>query len=514
LSYEFDYETGGVLLTLAVADAVRRKLGIEKCTAAEERRIVNAAERLKIGIAESGKASVVISEIGGIDYDVALSEAEFAEIVAPFAEAAVAVAKRAAGAAKVDMVEVIGGGSQLPQITQALQAGLGLPIGTALDPEITLAKGGGYFAQFYHSLSRFPEVKIGEPASLRGISLMTIDEERQVCERGNPWPGVVEIAPNQQIFMLTVDARDSRPGLKSNGFGFFIDPVPEKIKVFLRQRPFEVLDTQHCNASGCRRVSLQPSINPETPSELVGIFASDEVQSELQNRTIKKTRDLALRVLDEVANNRSFRVFSSPDERIVIIRKAESAKKCADGFSKVCKSFAQITANFTDLEAVIKPVYARMHANASVVHAYNVLLATIQLARNATKFDWPQTKAFLDPRTLARFHEIIDEQEQFLSDAVNRTRSQPRWKDLEIGPDDYNGRTVRLFTAYEQVEAMTTDTSLKGEEWTDPFGDDPFQGKGERIEGLRSMTLHAISSRLGDTLVAKRKEWFENRKEL
>jgi hypothetical protein len=102
-------------------------------------------------------------------------------------------------------------------------------------------------------------------------------------------------------------------------------------------------------------------------------------------------------------------------------------------------------------------------------------------------------------RTLARFHELVDEQEQFLAFAVNRTRSQPRWKNVEIGPDDSNGRTVRLFTAYEQVEAMAAD------EWTDPFGSDPFSEGEGHIEGLRS-----ISSRLGETLTAKRKEWFSD----
>jgi hypothetical protein len=342
---------------------------------------------------------------------------------------------------------------------------------------------------------------------------MTIDEERHVCERGQPWPGVVEIAPNQQIFMLTIDSKDCRPGLRSNGFGFFIDPVPEKVKIFLRQRPFEISDTEHCNATGCRRVSLQPSLNPETPSELIDLFASEEVQSELQNRTIQKTLDLAIRVLSEVANNHSFRVFSSRDERVAIIKKAESAKNCASEFSKSCKSFAQITANFTDLESSIAPVYSRIRANASVVHAYNVLLATIQLCRNATKFDWPRTKPFLHPSTLARFHEIIDEQETFLAYAVNRTRAQPRWKDLEVGPDDYNGRTVRLFAAYEQVEAMKPDEADPAE-WTDPFGSDPFAQDSKQIEGLRSFSLHAISTRLGDTLVAKRKEWFSDQEGL
>jgi actin-like ATPase involved in cell morphogenesis len=508
LSYEFNYETGGIFLTLALADRIKQKIGIENCTAAEDRRIVNAAERLKLALSNGENASVFISDIRGADRPVEVTVAEFTTIVAPFAAAVVDIAKRAVGGAKVDIVEVIGGGSKLKQMRTALRAALGLPVGTTLDPDTTLTKGGGYFAQFYHSASRFPDVAVNEPASLQGVSLMTVEDERPIVERGQPWPEAVEIPPNHQIFMFTVDAKDSRPGLRSNGFGFFIDPVPEKVKLFLRQRPFEIQNTQHCNASGCFQVRLQPSLNPETPSELIDLFASSEVQAELQNRTIKKTLDLAVRVLGEVANNRSFRVFSSHDDRLSVIKKAEAAKKCAEDFSRSCKSFAQITANFTNLEAAIAPVYARMRANESAVHAYNVLLATVQLARNATQFDWPRTKPFLRPRTLARFLELTEEQEQFLAFGVNRTRSQPRWKDLEIGPDDYNGRTVRLFSAYEQVEAMTDDESGDGDEWTDPFGGDPFaEGEG-RIPGLRSMALRSISSRLGDTLTAKRKEWF------
>jgi hypothetical protein len=161
---------------------------------------------------------------------------------------------------------VIGSGAHLTDLVSGLQSSLGLPVATNFDPDETLVKGGDYYAQFYHSVSRFPEVKISEPNSLVTTSLMTLKGEEKICEKGKPCNTTYDFDRDGQILALTLDSADARPGLRSLAQGYFVQKVPERVRLFRRQRPFDIADTEHCNASGCHWMPLQPSFNSETPS--------------------------------------------------------------------------------------------------------------------------------------------------------------------------------------------------------------------------------------------------------
>jgi hypothetical protein len=492
LSYVCDYDAGGILLTLSIQAKMKKEFGYESYTKADDHRMTNAAERLKVFLTRGEEVATVVVEVHGEDRKFQMTRDEFAQIVEPYVAKAVEVAKAASGDIRPDSVEVIGGGAKMGQMIAGLSAGLGRQVWKAFDPDTTLAKGGAYFAQFAHGVRLFPEVSIEEPNPLVSVSLLTGDRTVKLCERGRSCTLQAMVDGKAKIFSIAVDPQDLRPGLRTTTFGFLYEKQPGPINVTFSYPPFAVAGCQYCNTSGCTPVNLQPSREIPRPSDLAAVFGTNESVTRYRQRAMKRTLDLAGRVLEEAARKDGLPVFTTHPELITIIRKAEHAQKCITEYGKACFSWAQVNANITGLEKAIAPVYARISQNASIKAADALLSDTIELVLNATEFDWKKTKPFLAQQTIERLLAIVDEADEWLEEVRRGERVRDLWKFSDVGPDEYDARTLRLFRAYHRVEGMTN--APEGE-WTDPF----IEVQAEPLEDARLQraqeNLQAVSDR-------------------
>jgi hypothetical protein len=167
-----------------------------------------------------------------------------------------------------------------------------------------------------------------------------------------------------------------------------------------------------------------------------------------------KSRAFAGGVLQDSGNNVTFQAFCTHAELLVIIRKAEDAQRCIDGYGKVCHSWMQVNANVTGLEAVAEPVYERIQRNASVAAAAALLADTVELVLNTTEFDWPRTKPFVGRETLGNLTAIVADAEEWLWATLASAGRRELWQPLEVGAEEYDRRTLRLFRAYQTIEEM------------------------------------------------------------
>jgi hypothetical protein len=148
------------------------------------------------------------------------------------------------------------------------------------------------------------------------------------------------------------------------------------------------------------------------------------------------------------------------------------------------------------LENIVQPVYNRIANNVSVNRGFNILFGVVAIAKNTSTYNWPTEKKFLDPRTTARFNELVEEEDHWLKSAVAKTRNQPPWTDWEIGAEEYELRAAKLFKAYKIVEGMEADNE---NEWKDPFGTeageekDPEMAKKAALLALRMSYSEIVS---------------------
>ncbi|OHT00451.1 hypothetical protein TRFO_32856 [Tritrichomonas foetus] len=456
LSYSIDYNTGGVFITKAICEHMENKMKFKAKSLGEKRRLFDACERLKKLLSDENEAIVIANEIEGIDRTLHLTRNELNTIISPFITEALNVARNATHGMAFDEIEVIGGSSKIPKFVDSLRIGLSASsIGQSFDPEHALTKGAGYLLQFITEISKYPNVQISEPHSIFNISLLTMSESFNVCNLGKECKKSLQIPGNSSAILFDIDANEARPGLAQYSYGFFIDVVEGPISLTFMHHPFGLYNIEHCNSTGCHQMSLQLLMNPEGPTRIFEMFISEEYRQERVEEIKKKIRSLSEKVLADVQKNHTFRFFSNYTQRLEIIRCAESAKKWLnDNEFRDGVSPSNFTEQIDILEKTINPVYERIAANSSLVKAANMFLRTLSMAKNGSTIEWPETKPFLDKRTLTRYNELVQEMEEWFNETVAIVRKSPPYLERPIKPSAYDDRAMKLFDWYRIVDAI------------------------------------------------------------
>ena len=454
LAYEFDFETGGYFLTLKIAEWIKDKLKLEGLTEAEEMRVIHAAERLKIGVAEDGEATVVIPEIKALDRNVVMTTDELKELMEQFVDEAVRVAKKASQGLNIDFVEVYGGGTNYKGMVEGIKTKLGLSvIGRNLLSQHVLTKGGAYFMQFEHQVSRYQEVKIRQPNTLADLSLMTLDDDDVVCKKGTKCPEHWDLNGSGRFFVITLANEHCRQGIKHTGQGFLFDEVPGMIRVHFTAYPYQVKYAEKKDGDEWKPLSYRQTMNPESPTDVLNFYLRAETRERQREKLKDRLLTLTKKVLEDVQKDRSFRFFSSNEQRLEIVRTAEAAKNWAEVDGPNCTALGEFTSRIGAVDSISKPVYDRIAKNTTFLMSIKLIYTTI-IVGNDTRNEWPNRKSFVDPRTFDRFCEILNETETWMHWAINHTRSSPPWLPIELQPEEVERKALRLFEALKIVDEM------------------------------------------------------------
>lgn len=467
LSYVIDYQTGGIFLTKSIINFIKNKTRIrQEPTEAENFRLFMGAEKLKIQISSNDEATTVISEIRGLDRTVTLTRPEFEEIVQPYVQDVINVVKNASDGIPYDEIELIGGGSHDMAFYNGIKNATQARVLKTFDPDNALAKGGAYGLQFSNDVSRYQTVKVNYSRALMNLTLTTLVNTYPLCVKDGQCKYLQKITGDSQAIMFDYDKNLTRPGLKSSSFGYFVDVVKEPIILRFSQTPYDLLDIQNCNKTGCHHLGLTPLMPPDGPSEIFTLFAEDDKNEDRIKELKKEILDLCNKTLYDVQKNKTFRYFSNYNQRLEIIRAAERSKQYVEDYGEVIDSVANLTSTLMKLKDIVDPVIERISANTSLVRSANMFMQTIQMIQNTTRDEWPVNKTFLDRRTVKRFAEIFNETMQWYKDSIQLVRNSPPYLPRPVVPNDYDDRGMKLYNYFRKVDELERMKKRTGYKYT------------------------------------------------
>jgi hypothetical protein len=206
-----------------------------------------------------------------------------------------------------------------------------------------------------------------------------------------------------------------------------------------------------------------------SPPDLAIAFTSSSNQTE---SVAIRASTFARQVLEEIRANLSVRTFSTHPLRLAIIRTAEAAKNCVERFGTACTTFTQVSANLTELERLIAPVYARISEKSSVVEALKNLYDAIDLCRNAARSWWPVAKPWLDRRLITALEQLVEQIKEWTAASVARIQTEYPALGWTVTSRDFRARAVKLFDAYWRIDGIEKPLKRVRRERVGDEGDD------------------------------------------
>jgi molecular chaperone DnaK len=163
IGHDGDNFLGGRDFDVALVDHLVAKLGAETGTRLERANPAHAsalarlkafAEEAKIELSRSAETLVVVEGLdlgaGELDaHELALTQDELGELVAPLVERSIRVCERllaAHGVKKLERIVLVGGPTLMPALRARLEHAFGAPFGVGLDPMQLVAQGAALFA--------------------------------------------------------------------------------------------------------------------------------------------------------------------------------------------------------------------------------------------------------------------------------------------------------------------------------------------------------------------------------
>jgi hypothetical protein len=439
LSYVVDENAGGDYLTITLVELVRRRANVGETTLAEDRRLLAAAEKIKIGLSEAETIDVIASDIGGIDRPVTVTRSDLEGYARDgLAEAVVRTAKKASEGLKVDNVEAIGGSSAVPIVMEGLrQEFRGITINWTLEPLAAIALGAA------HSFGRRKAV-IRDRAQLYQVAVTLDGETFEMCRPGEECktelsvPGissqmVLKYSPHSLMGNLAALSQEFR--ISRNRYG--------NVTLKFQSRPFRFSALDKCNES-CVPGRFVLEDGPEFDPLLLRLFRSPQARVLRVAELRAEVEELSLRVLDEVAKNVSVRAFTNHSQRLDIIRCAERHKNWIrlQGVSNLSHS-KNFTAHLTELKKCIMPVYRRISENATLWRNANKLFEKMERAKDQLK-SW---KAEVDPEDSAdvfQFDQRVHRLEKWFNETLVTIAGADRARDSPIRPRAFLDKYTEL----------------------------------------------------------------------
>lgn len=454
LSYAINNNNGGAFVTSKLVEKIKQKIGISKTTDAENRRIFEAAERMKLRLTLLKSASAQIEEIDGQDNDIEITRDEFEPLCEDLILNTMDVIKEASEGIEYDDIEIIGGSSRIPILQTRLQEELNITaLGHSLNADEVLATGCGYSAQFYAGLSKYQRTIIIEKAPLMPANLYFDNQSLPICNETD-CQEIIPINLTSNTFSVHVPSSKLRAGLITNFYSYKIDRLTNlTLHIRFRHPPIEVLSGKECNGSICTYMPIHPTRPLFAPSPIyITILKEEDTRGRL-GKIRNEVEHFALRILDELENNQTIKDFTNSEQRFRINEVAVNVKhwiqnEVEDGDVDE-KNF---TKKLSELRDIISPVYIRIRENQTMTRSIQLMLTTLRLGYTAM-LEWAVNRTYINKSEIDNFNTLMNETQKWFTEILNKTEG-PLWEERKLKSTEVDQKSRKIYQEIMRIMAI------------------------------------------------------------
>lgn len=436
LSYEFKRENGGAYLTLKIKDLIKEKLNLENLSIIDERKIFDAAERLKKRLTVLKTTSVFIEEINGEDRSVTVTRDELNNLAQSLIQDLIDVTKKAINCFKIDEFELLGGCSRVPILIDSLKEFLNVSfLGHSLSDE-ALASGAVYYSQFRQAISRYKPIQTQTNISIYNIYGKYDNHVYTLCQvNGNCIDELKIDGKENSTFTIYYDNNTYLNTLNSKSYSYIIDNNKNNSLIFkFSKAPFDILYAKTCeNITSCKYTSFIPFKLPEfIPSSRYHVIIDSENKRKKMGELRSKLEQFAHQIIEEVKTNQTVQDFTNENQRATILNVAENVEK----WIYENNNEQNLTNKFAELRNVIIPVYNRINTNRTLITSISYLVKSLQICRYAAFSEIPANRTYINQTDVIKFSTKINETERRLFSIVKQIEHTPLWEDINISSNE------------------------------------------------------------------------------
>jgi molecular chaperone DnaK (HSP70) len=455
LSYVIREHQGGAFLTAKLVPLLQKKLGIESPTKSDYRRLFDAAEKLKIQLTLAQTATLVIEDLAGDDRPATLTRDELDSISGELVADVIATAKSAASGLQIDELEVLGGCSRVPIINSSLPAALEFEAaGHSLNSDEAIVMGAGYHAQFEVGTSRYQRVLLNNSFPVPLTTLSAGNVSYPIVTDAHNFSETVTIP--EKVETVTLEFPTT---LRTSTFSYHISNMTDNATLELRfsRSPVDLQSARICVdgrfCSAAKFIPFEPIY--AAPAAHVRLM-KDEGTRKRQGRMRNEVEHLTLRVLDEVANNATIISFTSDLERFKLKTTAQDVKNWIQEHGNDA-SEKNLTARFTEVWDLVKPVYLRIYENKTLSYVIFKMHRTLLVGRMRT-LDWLVNRTWINHTTVDNFTQLLTQMEHWLNETIWDWKDMPLWENRPVKAQEFDNRTQVIMEELKRIEAILPET--------------------------------------------------------
>jgi hypothetical protein len=497
LSYAADLAQGGAFLAIQLARFLGEKANMTNTTNVENRRLLAAAEKLKVGMSELNEMDVIVELPSGIDIPIHVTRSELESVARRLVEATVEIAREAIKGVGFDEIEVIGGTSQIPIVRQAVAVALNASeIGTTLHPVTAVAIGGGCALQFALKTRSQNSVLLIDRAQLFDINAVFLHNTFPLCTAHGGCENKLSIWGYNRDFHLAYKPNSFTDGLESLTQSFrIVRHSGANVSLHFRTRPFGFVSLEKCSdAAKCTPGAFRDASPPAFSRTILNLFRDPKSRASLAPRLRKDIISTARKLLDVIANNVSVRTFSNHSQRLDAIRCIEVEKKWVNAPENAALTDARTFGeHLRQLKRCIAPIYRRIHENATWWENAQGFFVTLVRAQHRTE-TWKSK--FGDDELIRGFAKKLFRTEVWFNQSMDANQKVPTWQDIPVKGGIFAAKHTDLKHEYAMMKKRFGSGQLgkversKGIVTTD--GDDELPDNLEWMQRVRNADLECL----------------------
>jgi molecular chaperone DnaK (HSP70) len=445
LAYAHDLENGGAILSKAICEHLMRKYGIPRGPDAENRRLFELAEKLKKQLTLTEEAALTSDAL-----EFRLNRSELHSLSRSFSDAVIRVVNATFSKFPPDEVEVLGGSSRLPFLSELLYGRLGIRFGRSFNSDETLAIGAGYHAQFLRETSKFDVLYIYDSAPLYDVVAATANGSRAVCRAAYRCETSLVVDKGVRYIVLGYNESQLRPGLVTKSFGYAMDPQPSDIRISFSSHPFDVQAGCHVdpdNESNCTSISLVPLQTRSTVSSAYKEIVKAAERKARMASAHNKLESFVQRIEREITGNQTIQTFSSTEQRTEILLAISDAKKWIFEHADSATTAKNFTSISDRIRKLMSPIYRRIAENVTLGQVFASWSDTVNIVEWSLYLDWPSRGLVPKPEFLKLYRESVD----WYQNATQLLNKAEAWQDPPITSKDLGKVGRRLYNEWLKV---------------------------------------------------------------
>jgi hypothetical protein len=319
---------------------------------------------------------------------------------------------------------MIGGTSKIPAVQQAIKKVFPNASRT-MNPDETIATGSAYLLQQYLNLTQMKNVTIDNENQLFDINVSAGNDTIEVCLRGSPCLKEFPITSDFPTFKFSYgDISYTGEHLERTTQEFEIEPEENGTRTLVIAHPFQLKEIVNTTSR---------YLNPPLIKEMMALIALEPgARQQYVTRIYGDLEAYAQRILDEVANNATVRVFTNHTQRLEIIRCAERQKNWVKNL-RISETIApaDIGAKMAELKMSISPVYRRIAENKTFWTHANKLYGMIN---GGMQWVEQMTEKEATSRHLFEFKRKVEKMALWFNETMQKVAEGDRCLPLPVRP--------------------------------------------------------------------------------